>query len=103
MRYLAPATDVHDEVDLVTIPSIDKAEPAPRKSAVRKTRFLPEGGPGIIGCQARRTCTRGPAAAWRDQTDIDPKRRVSRNADDFPAGRGVCFGRGPTNSLRRPG
>jgi len=39
MRYLAPATDVHDEVDLVTIPSIDKAESAPRKFAVRDTRF----------------------------------------------------------------
>ena len=38
MRYLAPATDVHDEVDLVTIPSIGNAEPAPRKSAVRETR-----------------------------------------------------------------
>jgi len=38
MRYLAPATDVHDEVDLVTIPSIDKAEPALRESAVRETR-----------------------------------------------------------------
>src|SRR5581483_12183952 len=38
MRYLAPATDVHDEVDLVKIPSIGKAEPAPRKSAVRETR-----------------------------------------------------------------
>ena len=38
MRYLAPATDVHDEVDLVTIPSIGKAEPASRKSAVRETR-----------------------------------------------------------------
>ena len=38
MRYLAPATDVHDEVDLVTIPSIGKAEPALRKSAVRETR-----------------------------------------------------------------
>ncbi len=38
MRYLAPATDVHDEVDLVTIPSIGKAEPALRKSGVRETR-----------------------------------------------------------------
>jgi hypothetical protein len=38
MRYLAPATDVHDELDLVTIPSIGKAEPALRKSAVRETR-----------------------------------------------------------------
>jgi hypothetical protein len=38
MRYLAPATDVHDEVDLVTIPSIGKAEAVPRKSVVRDTR-----------------------------------------------------------------
>jgi len=38
MRYLAPATDVHDEVDLVTIPSIGKTEPALRKSAVRESR-----------------------------------------------------------------
>ena len=29
MRYLAPATDVHDEVDLVTIPSVGKADPTP--------------------------------------------------------------------------
>jgi integrase/recombinase XerD len=39
MRYLAPATDVHDEVDLVTIPSIGKTEPALRKSAVPTTRI----------------------------------------------------------------
>ncbi len=38
MRYLAPATDVHDEVDLVTIPSVGKADPAPRKSAARESR-----------------------------------------------------------------
>ena len=37
MRYLAPATDVHDEVDLVTIPSVGKADPAPRKSAARES------------------------------------------------------------------
>jgi integrase len=37
MRYLAPATDVHDELDLVTIPSLGKAEAAPRKSAARET------------------------------------------------------------------
>jgi hypothetical protein len=35
MRYLAPATDVHDALDLVTIPSLGKAAPAPRKSAAR--------------------------------------------------------------------
>jgi len=38
MRYLAPATDVHDELDLVTIPSVGKADLAPRKSAARATR-----------------------------------------------------------------
>ena len=38
MRYLAPATDVHDELDLVTIPSPGKADAAPRKSAARETR-----------------------------------------------------------------
>jgi hypothetical protein len=37
MRYLAPATDVHDELDLVTIPSLGKADAAPRKSAARET------------------------------------------------------------------
>ena len=36
MRYLAPATDVHDALDLVTIPSVGKADPAPRESAARK-------------------------------------------------------------------
>src|SRR3984893_2371157 len=40
MRYLAPATDVHDALDLVTIPSVGKAAPAPRKSAARETRSL---------------------------------------------------------------
>jgi len=38
MRYLAPATDVHDEVDLVTIPSVGKADAAPRKAAARESR-----------------------------------------------------------------
>jgi len=37
MRYLAPATDVHDELDLVTIPRVGTADPAPRKSAARET------------------------------------------------------------------
>jgi len=44
MRYLAPATDVHDELDLVTIPAVGKAAPAPRKSAVRETHSLRKGG-----------------------------------------------------------
>jgi integrase len=38
MRYLAPATDVQDELDLVTIPSVGKADPAPRKAAARESR-----------------------------------------------------------------
>ena len=29
MRYLAPATDVHDELDLVTIPSVGAEGPVP--------------------------------------------------------------------------
>jgi hypothetical protein len=37
MRYLAPATDVHDALDLVTIPSVGKAAPAPRKATARET------------------------------------------------------------------
>ena len=45
MRYLAPATDVHDELDLVTIPSVGKAAPAPRKSAARETGFPQKGRP----------------------------------------------------------
>jgi hypothetical protein len=44
MRYLVPATDVHDQLDLVTIPSVGKAAPAPRKSAARETRSLRKGG-----------------------------------------------------------
>jgi hypothetical protein len=43
MRYLAPATDVHDEL-LVTIPSVGKAAPALRKSAAREPRPLRKGG-----------------------------------------------------------
>jgi hypothetical protein len=44
MRYLAPATDVHDALDLVTMPSVGKAAPASRKSAARETRSLRKGG-----------------------------------------------------------
>ena len=44
MRYLAPATDVQDALDLVTIPSLGKADPAPRKSAASETRSLRKGG-----------------------------------------------------------
>jgi len=40
----SPATDVHDELDLETIPSVGKAEPAPRKSAASETRSLRKGG-----------------------------------------------------------
>jgi len=45
MRYLAPTTDVHGELDLVTIPSVGKAAPAPRKSAVRETGTPRKGRP----------------------------------------------------------
>ena len=45
MRYLAPATDVHDELDLVTIPSVGKAAPAPRKSAAREMGSPRKGRP----------------------------------------------------------
>jgi integrase len=38
MRYLAPAADVHNEVDLVTIPSVGKADAAPRKAVARESR-----------------------------------------------------------------
>ena len=37
MRYLAPATDVHDVLDLVTIPSLVKAAPVPRKALASET------------------------------------------------------------------
>jgi hypothetical protein len=46
MRYLAPATDVHDELGLVTIPSLGKADAAPRKSAARVTRSSRKAGRG---------------------------------------------------------
>jgi hypothetical protein len=36
MRYLAPATDVHDALDLMTIPSVRKAAPAPRSLPLAK-------------------------------------------------------------------
>ena len=49
MRYLAPATDVHDELDLVTIPSVGKADPAPRKSAARETHSSRKAA-RTIGC-----------------------------------------------------
>ena len=41
MRYLAPATDVHDALDLVTIPSVG-TDPAPRKSIAREARSSPK-------------------------------------------------------------
>src|SRR6266542_2382549 len=44
MRYLAPATDVHDELDLVTIPSLGKAAPAPRSPP--RARPVPFGREG---------------------------------------------------------
>jgi integrase len=41
MRYLAPATDVHDALDLVAIPSVG-TDPAPRKSAAHEARPSPK-------------------------------------------------------------
>src|SRR6202167_6235419 len=55
MLYLAPATDVHDELDLVTIPSVGKADPAPRKSVARDP-FSSEGR--TIACPRRRAGSR---------------------------------------------
>ena len=49
MRYLAPATDVHDELGLVTIPSLGKADAAPRKSAARATRSSRKAGGRTTG------------------------------------------------------
>src|SRR5438046_10021270 len=43
MRYLAPATDVHDESHLVTIPSVVTAATAPRNLAASEPRFLRKG------------------------------------------------------------
>ena len=40
MRYLAPATDVHDELDLVTIPSVGKAR---RRESPPRARPIPFG------------------------------------------------------------
>jgi hypothetical protein len=45
MRYLAPATDVHDEVDLVTIPSVGKADPVPESP--------PRASPVLLGRHGR--------------------------------------------------
>jgi hypothetical protein len=41
MRYLAPATDVHDALDLVTIPSVGKA--------ARRRENLPRAKPVLFG------------------------------------------------------
>jgi integrase/recombinase XerD len=62
MRYLAKATDVHDELDLVTIPTLTKDEAAPRKSAARD-RLLSKGA----GCKVASHCAPArPAVAPRD-------------------------------------
>jgi hypothetical protein len=36
---MAPATDVRDELDMVTLPSPGKADAANRKSVARETRW----------------------------------------------------------------
>jgi integrase/recombinase XerD len=45
MRYLAPATDVHDELDLVTIPCVGKAAPASRRAPAREMGSPRKGRP----------------------------------------------------------
>ena len=54
MRYLAPATDVHDELDLVTIPSVVKADPAPRKAPARETGQSRKGRTAPLAAEVRR-------------------------------------------------
>jgi len=45
------ATDVHDEVDLVTIPSVGKADATPRKAGGTRVPFFSE---VTLGTTARR-------------------------------------------------
>jgi hypothetical protein len=52
MRYLAPATDVQDALDLVTIPSLVKVAPVARKAPARET-----------GTPRRRRPVRSPVGA----------------------------------------
>ena len=54
MRYLSPATDVHDELDLVTIPSVGKADPAPRKAPARETGQSRKGRTAQLAAEVRR-------------------------------------------------
>jgi hypothetical protein len=54
MRYLAPATDVHDELDLVTIPSVGKAAPVPRKAPERETGQSRKGRTAQLAADVRR-------------------------------------------------
>jgi len=44
------ATDVHDEVDLVTIPSNRQDRTGAPKVRSARDPFLSEGGPGMISC-----------------------------------------------------
>ena len=54
MRYLAPATDVHDELDLVTIPSVGKAAPVLRKAPARETGQSRKGRTAQLAAEVRK-------------------------------------------------
>jgi len=58
MRYLAPATDVQDALDLVTIPSLGKAETAPREVAARVTHSSRKAAGRRFGCWRQGAGTR---------------------------------------------
>jgi site-specific recombinase XerC len=50
MRYLAPATDVHDELDLATIPSVGKADPAAAKGSGARDGPISKRTDCTVGC-----------------------------------------------------
>jgi len=56
MRYLAPATDVHDELDLVIIPPVGKGRPGAAKVRRARDQFPSEAR--TIACPRRRAGTR---------------------------------------------
>jgi len=74
MRYLAPATDVHDEVDLVTIPSVGKADRRPESPPTRESRSSRKARSGTV---ARRWEVKGSALARRQVCKLRQKYRFS--------------------------
>jgi len=50
MLYLAPATDVHDELDLATIPSVGKADPAAAKGSGARDGPISKRTDCTVGC-----------------------------------------------------